>query len=86
MSGFLSALSGACIASVYAASLWFAVRRISAWPASLAVCWFGLASLARAALVGVWFFVLVRLGREVAIGGFVGFIVVRTAIVACVRG
>lgn len=86
MNGMLGALTGAAMASLYVGSLWFAVRLIVGWYASLAVFWLGLAALARAALVGVWFFVLARLGCEVAVGAFAGFLVVRAVMVGWMGG
>lgn len=86
MNGFYGVLAGAVMAGVYAGSLWFAVRRIAGWSASLAVFWLGLASLVRVAVVSVWLFVLVRLGWETALGGFVGFVVVRAVLVAWIGG
>ena len=86
MNGMLGALTGAAMAGLYVGSVWFAVRLIVGWHASFAVFWLGLASLARAALVGVWFFVLARLGSEVAIGGFAGFVMVRAVVVAWMGG
>ena len=72
MTWFVASMSGAALAWIYCASLWFAVNR-AVEHADRAILWFALTSFARLTLVGGLFCILTMRGAEVALGALVGF-------------